>query len=122
MALAALRETWEEVARQPERKGEELAELDTAFHETLAAVVGNETLLQQLKAINERLLVFRMIDFGREQRVESTCAQHLAVLDRVAAKDAEGARAAIKRNIEDGRAIVQATLKDALARAYAMTA
>jgi DNA-binding GntR family transcriptional regulator len=63
-----------------------------------------------------------MIDFDRAQRVESTCAQHLEILDRIAAKDVAGARAAIRRNIEDGRVIVQATLKEALARAYAMTA
>jgi DNA-binding GntR family transcriptional regulator len=122
MALATLRDTWEAVARQPDRKGEDLAELDTAFHETLAALVDNETLLQHLKAINERLLVFRMIDFGREHRAESTCAQHLEVLDRIAAKDTEGARVALRRNIEEGRTIVQATLKEALARAYSMTA
>jgi DNA-binding GntR family transcriptional regulator len=122
MALAALRNTWAAVEREPERKGEELAELDTAFHETLAALVGNEMLLQQLKAINERLLVFRMIDFGRAHRAENTCAQHLELLDRIAARDAVGARAAIRRNIDDGRVIVQATLKEALARAYAMTA
>jgi DNA-binding GntR family transcriptional regulator len=122
MALATLRDAWEGVARQSDRKGEDLAELDTAFHETLAALVDNATLLQHLKAINERLLVFRMIDFDRAQRVESTCAQHLEILDRIAAKDVAGARAAIRRNIEDGRVIVQATLKEALARAYAMTA
>ena len=122
LALAALRDTWVAVEREPERKGEELAELDTTFHETLAALVGNETLLQHLKAINERLLVFRMIDFGRPQRVESTCAQHLAILDRIGANDVGGARTAIRRNIDDGREIVQSTLKEALARAYAMTA
>jgi DNA-binding GntR family transcriptional regulator len=122
LALAALRDTWVAVERGPERKGEELAELDTTFHETLAALVGNETLLQHLKAINERLLVFRMIDFGRPQRVESTCAQHLAVLDRIGANDVGGARTAIRRNIDDGREIVQSTLKEALARAYAMSA
>src|SRR5258706_12844946 len=43
-ALASLRETWESVEREPERhKGDELAELDTAFHETLSALIGNDT-------------------------------------------------------------------------------
>jgi DNA-binding GntR family transcriptional regulator len=51
--------------------------------------------------------------------VESTCAQHLNILERVGAKDIEGARAAIRMNIEDGRKIVHETLKEALARAYA---
>jgi DNA-binding GntR family transcriptional regulator len=119
-ALAALRETWEGVRNAPDnRKGEDLAELDTAFHESLAALIGNETLLREIRAINERLFVFRMIDFDRADRVESTCAQHLNILERIGAKDVEGARAAIRKNIEDGRNIVHATLKEALARAYA---
>jgi DNA-binding GntR family transcriptional regulator len=119
-ALAALRETWEAVRDAPEnRKGEDLAALDTTFHESLAALIGNETLLREIKAINERLFVFRMIDFGSADRVESTCAQHLNILDRIGANDVEGARAAIRKNIEDGRNIVRATLKEALARAYA---
>ena len=61
-----------------------------------------------------------MIDFDQEDRVETTCQEHLAILDRVAAHDPEGAREAIRKNIEAGRAIVRATLKEALARAYAM--
>jgi DNA-binding GntR family transcriptional regulator len=120
-ALAALQETWEAVRREPaSRKGEELAELDTTFHESLAALIGNDTLLQQLRAIDERLLVFRMIDFGKALRVESTCEQHLDLLRRIAAKDVAGACAAIRRNIEEGRTIVRGTLKEALARAYSM--
>jgi DNA-binding GntR family transcriptional regulator len=119
-ALSALKETWLAVRRNEFGKREELAELDTAFHETLAGLIGNDTLLQQLRAINERLLVFRMIDFDKEDRVETTCQEHLAILDKVAAQDAQGAREAIRRNIEAGRAIVKATLKEALARAYSM--
>ncbi len=118
--LVALHQAWESLCRAPESlKGEELAELDTNFHETLIALIGNETLITELRAINERLFVFRMIDFGRANRVESTCVQHLNVLERIAAKDVNGARAAIRVNIEDGRNIVHATFKDALARAYA---
>ena len=86
---------------------------------SLVFLIGNETLMKELKAINERLFVFRMIDFGKANRVESTCVQHLNVLKRIAAKDVNGARAAIRMNIEDGRNIVHATFKDALARAYA---
>lgn len=119
-ALDALRETWATLEREPARSDEDMAELDTEFHETLAALVGNETLLQQLRAINERLLVFRMIDFGEEDRVSSTCTQHLMVIDRIAARDPEGARKAIRTNIDDGRVIVGTAIKEALARAYAI--
>lgn len=104
------------------RKADELAKLDTLFHETLAHVAGNKTLLQHLRAINERLMLFRMIDFDQADRAESTCRQHLEILERIAAKDAPGARAAIQRNIEEGRNNVHTAIKDALARAYSMRA
>jgi len=104
------------------RKAEELAKLDTLFHETLAHAAGNKTLLQHLRAINERLMLFRMIDFDKADRAESTCRQHLEILERIAVKDAPGARAAMQRNIEEGRNNVHTAIKDALARAYSMRA
>jgi DNA-binding GntR family transcriptional regulator len=120
-ALATLRDTWQGVASEPDgRKGGELADLDTAFHETLAAFFGNDVLLEQLKSINERLYVFRMIDFDKPDRVESTCLQHVAIVDRIAARDVAGARAALRVNVEEGRSIVRSTVKEALARAYSI--
>lgn len=117
--LDALRETWKGIRAGPPRKGEELAQLDTRFHEALAELTGNHMLLEQLRLINERLLVFRMIDFDQPQRAESTCRQHIKVIERIIAGDPEGARAAMRRNIGDGREIVHQSIKEALARAYA---
>ena len=117
--LDALRETWKGIRAGPARKGEELAQLDTRFHEALAELTGNRVLLEQLHAINERLLVFRMIDFDEPQRAESTCRQHIKVIERIIAGDPDGARAAMRRNIDDGREIVHYSIKEALARAYA---
>jgi DNA-binding GntR family transcriptional regulator len=117
--LDALRETWKGIRAGPPRRNEELAQLDARFHETLAELAGNHTLLDQLRAINERLLVFRMIDFDEPQRAESTCRQHIKVIERIVAGDPEGARIAMRRNIDDGRDIVQHSIKEALAKAYA---
>lgn len=116
--MEALKRTWIGLLNGSSKKDEELARLDTQFHETLAHAAGNKSLLRQLRAINERLLLFRMIDFGKAHRVESTCHQHLEILKRIAAKDILGARKAMQRNIEEGRNNVHAAIKDALARAY----
>ena len=116
--MDALKRTWTGLLNGSSKKDEELARLDTLFHETLAHAAGNKSLLRQLRAINERLLLFRMLDFGKAHRVESTCHQHLEILKRIAAKDISGARKAMQRNIEDGRNNVHAAIKDALARAY----
>ena len=115
-----LRKTWTALLNDHPRKSGELAELDTKFHETLAQTVGNRTLLDELRGINERLLVFRMIDFGRPGRTEVTCHQHLKILARIEAKDMLGARKAMQKNIENGRNTVSLAIKEALAKAYSL--
>lgn len=115
-----LRQTWTALLNGHPRKGEELAELDTKFHETLAQAVGNGMLLNELRVINERLLVFRMIDFARPERTEVTCHQHLEILARIKAKDILGARKAMQKNIENGRNVVSLAIKEALAKAYSL--
>ncbi len=117
--LTALKRTWIGLLNGSSKKDEELARLDTLFHETLAHVAGNKSLLQNLRAINERLLLFRMIDFRQVHRAERTCLQHLDILKCIAAKDVSGARKAMQRNIEEGRNNVHTAIKDALARSYA---
>ena len=116
--MDALKRTWTSLLNGSSKKDEELARLDTLFHETLAQAAGNKSLLRQLRAINERLLLFRMIDFGKAHRAESTCHQHLEILKHIAAKDISGARKAMQRNIDEGRNNVHASIKEALARAY----
>ncbi len=118
--LEALRREWLEVNNGPQRPGEELASLDSRFHESLSAMLGNDTILTQLRAINERLFVFRMIDFDKDRRVDSTCDQHLMVLERIGARDPAGAREAMRQNIDEARTIVSSALKEALARAYSL--
>ncbi len=83
--IAALAKTWKEGRGHPAMDQGELAKLDSRFHEELARLAGNGLLTQQLQAINERLLIFRMIDFAQADRGEDTCNQHLALLERIAA-------------------------------------
>jgi len=46
----------------------------------------------------------------------------MKVVERILAGDAEGARAAMARNIGDGRANVDTSIKEALAKAFAVGA
>ena len=116
--LDDLQHTWTELLKEPSKKPEEFAILDTLFHDTLARALGNTFLLRSLRTINERLTLFRMLDFESPERAERTCRQHLAILDRIVTKDALGAREAMRENIEAGRNHIRSTIKDALARAY----
>lgn len=120
--IDALKATWSKLLNGSAKKAEELARLDTLFHETLAQAAGNKTLLRHLRAINERLMLFRMMDFDKADRAKSTCRQHLEILKRIAAKDQPGARAAMRQNIEEGRNNVHTAIKDALAKAYSLRA
>ena len=116
--LEDLKHTWAALQKESSKKAEEFAILDTLFHDTLARALGNTSLLRSLRAINERLTLFRMLDFESPERAEKTCRQHLEIVGRILAKDVPGARHAMQENIEAGRHNVRAAIKDALARAY----
>lgn len=118
--LEALRREWKAILSAAPKKGEELAQLDARFHETLAELAGNRMLLADLRRINERLLVLRMIDFGRDKRSDTTCRQHMKVVERIIARDAPGAREAMRHNIDDGRDNVNTSIKEALANAFSV--
>jgi DNA-binding GntR family transcriptional regulator len=116
--LEDLLQTWTTLLNELSKQPEEFAILDTLFHDTLARGLGNTFLLRNLRTINERLTLLRMLDFESPERAEKTCRQHLEILNRVMAKDAPGARHAMQENIEAGRHNIRAAIKDALARAY----
>src|SRR4029077_12629722 len=77
--LAAMAKTWKALRRHPKRDVEELAALAARFDDAPASLLGNATRMRQLEAINERLHLFRTIDFAKTNRVAGTCAQHLAI-------------------------------------------
>ncbi len=118
--IEELKQTWTALLNNAPPKVEEFAELDTKFHETLAQALDNKTLLDQLRVINERLLVFRMSDFGRRERTHITCHHHLNILARIEDKDMAGACKAMRENIEDGRNSVSLAIKEVLAKTYFM--
>ena len=120
--LNKLGDTWRGILQNPPASIEEMPELDRQFHESLAAAIDNEMLLSELKSINDRLSIFRVLDFEIGQRIESTCREHLAILDRIANRDAEGARKAMRNNVEAGCNNVEEVIKEALVKAHGLNA
>ncbi len=117
----ALYETWQALAASQEEveiAPMELARLDAAFHEELAAAVGNQSLADLLRVVDERLFFTRIQDITTLERLQTTCRQHLTILERIQQGDPAGARAAMRANIEYGRHNVEAALKEALAQAF----
>ncbi len=77
--LDDLKQTWTALWKESTKKPEEFAILDTLLHDTLARALGNQSLLRYLRTINERLTLFRMLDFDKRGRAELTCRQHLEI-------------------------------------------
>ena len=100
------------------RSVEEFAELDRDFHENLANLHGNRSLLGQLISIDERLHAFRVIEFSNPETKESTRLQHLEIVSAIVLKDVEAAREAVRINIEAAIEHVEASIKEALAHSY----
>ena len=113
--MASLRADWTDPAP---RESDAWAALDRRFHEELATAVGNPLLTQQLAAVNERLTVLRPFDFSIEERSVSTCRQHMDILDTIASGDANGAREAMRVNIEDSLGNVETVVGRLIAKAY----
>ena len=109
---------WQDLKKVAVTDSTDFSDKDEAFHETLAIWTGNQTLLQQIRSIDERLHFIRMTDITSEERLDITCEQHLRILDCIKEKDIGCAREALQVNIEDGRKNVEHAIKEALARAY----
>lgn len=91
---------------------------DEEFHETLALATGNNSLVQSLHGIDERLHFIRANDITSPERLRATCEQHLKILSCIQERKADCAQEALQMNIMDGRTNVERAIKEALARAY----
>jgi DNA-binding GntR family transcriptional regulator len=116
-----LTQTWSTLAQTQsyaEIDSAELASYDRRFHEALAQATGNQTLVDLLSGINDRLHVIRMLDINTIDRLWATCHQHMQILGSIATGDPTMAQQAMRANIETAQAHVEQSLKDVIARAY----
>lgn len=96
----------------------DLSAADRHFHESLAEIYGNKTILDELKQINERLRVFRVVDFAKLNRAQSTKEQHIELLKAIHSGDVKNALKYIEININEGLDNAIEALKQAILRAY----
>jgi DNA-binding GntR family transcriptional regulator len=81
VALAALRQTWLEIKQRPPAPDGSFIELDESFHLALARSSGNLALVDMLETINIRIRPVRTYDFLTEDRIVSSIAEHLGILE-----------------------------------------
>ena len=116
--LEELRAFWSDIHSRLPETAKNVAAADEEFHETLARLTRNQTLASTLKTIDRRIHFVRLADITTEERVRTTCLEHLELLDAIREGDESRARAVLRKNIDGGRSSVERAIKDALAHAY----
>ncbi len=115
---ARLRAPWFDPQKLEAASGQVLVKLDETFHADLVAAHGNRLMMEQIGRINERLYAFREFDFSHNTRVQSTCAEHTAILDSISNRREQEAVELLRVNISGGLSNVETTIVHLLARSH----
>ena len=102
-------EEMDEILRRQEAKlqrGEPAIEEDSEFHYSIAMASGNSVVLKVLDVLMDLLRDTRERSLQLEGRPQKSVAGHRRVLAAIKRRDAEAAKAAMRRHIEDVEEIV----------------
>lgn len=97
---------------------QDFASCDRRFHEALARVLGNSTLLRELIDINDRIEIFRSMDFDQEHAISTARLAHTRIIDAIESGRAGEAVTAMSENIAHATENIRKGLTEALGRAY----
>ncbi|AJY20267.1 GntR family transcriptional regulator [Burkholderia multivorans] len=100
-ALAALLDAGRACVEQHDVEG--MMELDRAFHQTIAAAARNAVLADILRGLHDRSLRFWFVTLSEPHHLADVQREHCALFERLSARDAAGARAAVERHIDSFR-------------------
>jgi DNA-binding GntR family transcriptional regulator len=75
-------------------------------------------MIESVHRINDRIRIIRMVDFNDPQRIPITTGEHRAVLDAIAARDAERAGDLHYAHVEQSILTVRELVSRALERIY----
>ncbi len=117
-AANSWRDIWSETTLPESATRAEFASSDRRFHEALAETLGNQTMIRELRDINDRIEIFRSIDFEQELTVRSARQAHLQIIGAIELGDVPAAVSAIRENIGHARSNIRQGLTEALGRAY----
>ena len=80
-ALLALRTDWQAVQESPPEPDGSFIELDESFHVALLRASGNLALVEVLESVNVRIRPVRTYDFLSEDRIVTSTAEHLGIVE-----------------------------------------
>lgn len=89
---------------------------DESFHLALAAGTGNAVLAGYLKDVNDHIHIVRRLDFTDPTRIEQTYREHHEVVQRLLARDVDGAKVLLQRHIRKSAEVAKAITLTQLAQ------
>jgi DNA-binding GntR family transcriptional regulator len=110
-ALSALRTVWCGPYRligesYDPRASQAAAALDETFHNTLVQAAGNREILHAFEQLTDKIRIIRRLDFEYFDRVSAIQDEHAAILNAIAARDAEHASSLMSTHIDNAHAAV----------------
>ncbi|MGE0075062.1 MAG: GntR family transcriptional regulator [Sphaerochaetaceae bacterium] len=118
--LEALRTQWESILEELPDIAERSVQADEQFHEALADAGRNKVIKQLLHEIDQRIHFVRLSDITDQDRLRTTCTDHLELLVALQQKDCGKASDVLTRNIMWGKEKVDSAIKEALFHAHRM--
>lgn len=97
--LAELRERCDRMAAMTD--SETASVEDVEFHRAVAQATSNELFLVMLDSIGDILLEIRRVTLAMPGRIADGVAHHRVILERIAARDVDGADAAMRAHLAD---------------------
>ncbi|GAC1343985.1 MAG: GntR family transcriptional regulator [Myxococcales bacterium] len=99
--IASLTHAFEDLERAAVRGGRALLPAKTAFYDALLAACGNEVVRQILKTLHNRITLLRATSMMQPERLRKSLAEIRVIVERIAARDADGAEAACVSHIRN---------------------
>jgi DNA-binding GntR family transcriptional regulator len=91
---------------------------DESFHQRIAEASGNQFAVRLLGDVNDRIRILRIHDFTANDRIASTIAEHLEIVDCVLSGDADAAAAFMRAHVQRSALVVRERVGEALSRMF----
>jgi DNA-binding GntR family transcriptional regulator len=104
--IAAELERWYAMHKQPPVPDPRFVVQDEQFHAELSRASGNPALTDALIAVSERIRRVRMYDFLTQDRVDTTVAEHIEIMELVRDGRLEEGYRALHAHVGDSMAVV----------------
>lgn len=104
--IAAELDRWYAMRRSPPAPDPRFVVQDERFHAELSRASGNPALTEALVAVGERIRQVRMYDFLTRDRIETTIAEHIEIMELVRDGRLDEGYRALHAHVGDSMAVV----------------